>query len=124
VLIHQGVVWLKKSRRLIGFPYFIYPITASTVQVARKVSDNFRIVKIGEKIALSKAEQFGSFVTMSIFLSSMLQGVDAYIKKTEAWAAGVEPIPLVRDFTRYCALLRKYGVIHRARQDIFSTHSD
>ncbi|HEY0257694.1 MAG TPA: hypothetical protein VGC39_09650 [Candidatus Methylacidiphilales bacterium] len=59
---------------------------AGTVSLTRKISDNSRVVKVGEKIAFSKAEQFGSLVTLSIFLASMLQGVQAYAKKTGAAA--------------------------------------
>jgi hypothetical protein len=58
----------------------------STVSLTRKISDNSRVVKVGEKIAFTKAEQFGSLVTMAIFLASMLQGVQAYAKKTGAAA--------------------------------------
>ncbi len=56
----------------------------ATVSLTRKISDNTRVVKVGEKIAFTKAEQFGSLVTMAIFLASMLQGVQAYAKKTGA----------------------------------------
>lgn len=58
----------------------------ATVSLTRKISDNSRVVKVGEKIAFSKAEQFGSLVTLAIFLASMLQGVQAYAKKTGAAA--------------------------------------
>lgn len=58
----------------------------ATVNLTRKISDNSRVVKVGEKITFSKAEQFGSLVTMAIFLASMLQGVQAYAKKTGAAA--------------------------------------
>lgn len=58
----------------------------ATVSLTRKISDNSRVVKVGEKIAFSKAEQFGSLVTLAIFLASMLQGVQAYAQKTGAAA--------------------------------------
>jgi len=57
-----------------------------SVSLTRKISDNSRVVKVGEKISFSKAEQFGSLLTLSIFLASMLQGVQAYAKKTGAAA--------------------------------------
>jgi hypothetical protein len=60
------------------------PAGEPTVTLSRKISDNSRVVKVGEKISFSKAEQFGSLLTMAIFLGSMLQGVQAYAKKTGA----------------------------------------
>ena len=56
----------------------------ATVNLSRKITDNSRVVKVGDRITFSKAEQFGSLVTMAIFLGSMLQGVQAYAKKTGA----------------------------------------
>jgi hypothetical protein len=52
--------------------------------LSRKISDNTRTVKVGEKIVLSKAEQFGALITLAIFLSSLLQGVQNYARKTGA----------------------------------------
>ncbi|HEY0257261.1 MAG TPA: hypothetical protein VGC39_07455 [Candidatus Methylacidiphilales bacterium] len=52
------------------------------VNLTRKINDNSRVVKVGEKITFTKAEQFGSLLTLSIFLGSMLQGVQNYAKKT------------------------------------------
>jgi hypothetical protein len=60
------------------------PNGEQTVNLSRKVADHSRVVKVGEKITFTKAEQFGSLVTMAIFLGSMLQGVQAYAKKTGA----------------------------------------
>lgn len=56
----------------------------SRQNLTRKVSDNVRKLKVGEKINLSTAEQFGSLITMSIFASSMIQGVETYARKTGA----------------------------------------
>jgi hypothetical protein len=58
----------------------------ATVSLTRKMGDNSRAVKVGDKITFTKAEQFGSIVTLAIFLASMLQGVQAYAKKTGAAA--------------------------------------
>jgi hypothetical protein len=52
--------------------------------LTRKVTDNTRKVKVGDKVALTKAEQFGSLMTLSIFLATMLQGVQNYALKTGA----------------------------------------
>lgn len=52
--------------------------------LVRKISDNSRKLKIGDKINLSPAEQFGSLITMAIFASSMIRGVEAYARKTGA----------------------------------------
>ena len=60
------------------------PNGEATVNLSRKIADATRVVKVGEKITFSKAEQFGSLVTMAIFLGSMLQGVQANAKKTGA----------------------------------------
>ncbi|HEY0255986.1 MAG TPA: hypothetical protein VGC39_00985 [Candidatus Methylacidiphilales bacterium] len=54
------------------------------LSLTRKIGDNNRTVKVGEKISFSKAEQFGSLVTLSIFLASMLQGVQTYARKVGA----------------------------------------
>jgi hypothetical protein len=60
------------------------PSGEPTINLSRKISDATRVVKVGEKITFTKAEQFGSLVTMAIFLGSMLQGVQAYARKTGA----------------------------------------
>jgi len=58
--------------------------TTDSVNLSRKISDNTRTVKIGDKIVLTKAEQFGSLITLAIFLASLLQGVQNYARKTGA----------------------------------------
>jgi len=58
--------------------------TNDSVNLSRKISDNVRTVKVGDKIVLTKAEQFGSLITLAIFLASLLQGVQNYARKTGA----------------------------------------
>jgi len=58
--------------------------SGDSVNLSRKISDNIRTVKVGDKIVLSKAEQFGSLITLAIFLASLLQGVQNYARKTGA----------------------------------------
>lgn len=52
--------------------------------LTKKFTDNSRVVKVGDKVALTKAEQFGSLMTLSIFLSTILQGVQNYALKIGA----------------------------------------
>lgn len=58
--------------------------SGDSVNLSRKISDNTRTVKVGDKIVLAKAEQFGSLITLAIFLASLLQGVQNYARKTGA----------------------------------------
>jgi len=55
-----------------------------TLSLARRMADSERAFAVGEKVELNKAEHLGSIITVGIFISSLLQGLQAYAQKTGA----------------------------------------
>jgi|GEM_PF-540092 len=92
LLVKDGVLTLEETGNQPEITLKIRSVTLvqnpgpnnESFNLSRKISDNTRTVKVGEKIVLSKAEQFGSLITLAIFLSSLLQGVQNYARKTGA----------------------------------------
>ena len=52
--------------------------------LSRKVGDSELVFKENEQIGFSKAEHIGALLTVGVFVTNMLQGLQAYAKKTGA----------------------------------------
>ncbi len=57
---------------------------AASVNLTRRVGDVERVLKVGEEIHFSKAEQIGAILTVGIFVTDILRGIQAYAEKTGA----------------------------------------
>jgi hypothetical protein len=56
----------------------------SSLNLTRKVGDSTKVIKVGEEIHFSKAEHIGSLLTIGIFITDVLRGIQAYAQKTGA----------------------------------------
>lgn len=54
------------------------------LSLSRKVGDSERQIKVGEKIHFTKAEHLGSLLTMGIFITDILKGIQLYAQSTGA----------------------------------------
>lgn len=55
-----------------------------TLNLARRMGDSEKVYKVGDKILFTKAEHIGSIITVGLFVTSMLQTLQAYAQKTGA----------------------------------------
>lgn len=58
--------------------------SGQNLSLSRKVGDSTRDIKVGEEIHFNKAEQIGSILTVGVFISDILKGIQAYAQKTGA----------------------------------------
>ncbi|MDF3129817.1 hypothetical protein P0Y35_11470 [Kiritimatiellaeota bacterium B1221] len=56
--------------------------SGQNLSLSRKVGDSSREIKVGEEIHFTKAEQVGSILTVGVFISDMLKGIQVYAQKT------------------------------------------
>lgn len=56
--------------------------TNQSVSLSRKVGDSTRVIQVGEEIHFNKAEQVGSLLTIGVFISDILKGIQEYARKT------------------------------------------
>ena len=55
---------------------------AQSLNLTRKIGDSERVIKVGDKIHFSKAEHMGSILTVGIFITEILKGIQTYAHKT------------------------------------------
>lgn len=55
---------------------------AQSLNLTRKIGDSERVLKTGDEIHFSKAEHMGSILTVGIFITEVLKGIQAYAHKT------------------------------------------
>jgi hypothetical protein len=56
--------------------------SSQSVSLSRQVGDSTREINVGEHIHFNKAEQVGSILTIGVFISDILKGIQLYAKKT------------------------------------------
>lgn len=56
----------------------------SSVSLTRRVGDSERDIKVGERISFTKAEHIGSLLTIGIFITDILKGIQQYARSTGA----------------------------------------
>ena len=55
-----------------------------SLNLSRQVGDSEREIKVGDSIQFSKAEHIGAILTISIFVTDILRGIQAYAQTTGA----------------------------------------
>lgn len=53
-----------------------------SLNLTRKIGDSERVIKVGDEIHFSKAEHMGSILTVGIFITEILKGIQKYAHKT------------------------------------------
>jgi len=55
-----------------------------SLNLTRRVGDIEREIKVGESIRFTKAEHIGAILTVGIFVTDILRGIQAYAQSTGA----------------------------------------
>jgi hypothetical protein len=57
---------------------------SATMSLTKKMGDSEKEFKVGDKIRLTKAEHMGAIITITLFVGSLLEGLQAYARSTGA----------------------------------------
>jgi hypothetical protein len=60
------------------------PAEPGSLNLTRQVGDTERDIKVGETIYFTKAEHIGAILTIGIFVTDILRGIQAYAQSTGA----------------------------------------
>lgn len=56
----------------------------ASLNLTRRVGDSEKVIRVGDSIHFTKAEHIGSLLTIGIFITDILRGVQSYAQKTGA----------------------------------------